>query len=413
MARTPALSNYRTTKVPKSKVPSTNVTNNIQDENNVEGAVNSNPLSAYANTPSTPINSSSPQTTINMGNNMSADITDAAKEPVNSDLNYYQQLANLTSKNDLLVEKYGLQSYRDEAISQMAQQDAMRQQSQKALQEQMRATGLNNGALSETMQGNLLMNYNKNVKDINADYNSRVSSGVKEVQDENFALLTQDLEATLMADENGQMNYDSAMELYNKIMDADISSAQKRQLIKNYNLDPAQYLADGVTINDDGTLTYKGVVFPANFGNILRTTKDADAILKMYKWRDETKEKIKTKANELLDRYKTQAKEKYNEYVSTDWGKNEKEVANALSGKLVSKSATAGSPEEHYVEILGSKYNAKEIAKVSVPSDLTKINYTDFYYSGDNLYVKDKTAVGGWRLIQGFTAKDLFNKIKK
>ena len=262
MARTPSINGYRTTRKPKLK--NDNPLNNYQSVNPTEENVslgNKDLLNNYSNN----VPSSTPSTNSNMGTNMSRDITNYAKSPVNSDLDYYTKLTNLRNNNNMLVEKYGLQGVRDQAESELMQQDVLRQQQQRALEEQMRATGINNSGMADTLRSNILSNYNTNVRDIQSDFNYTLNNAIESARLDNY----NEVKDTI----NNLLTHYNSQEVLDAINNADISEQQRKNLLDYYNVakttvdaawaeENPVFLANGVTQNDDGSYTAAGVNIP-------------------------------------------------------------------------------------------------------------------------------------------------------
>jgi hypothetical protein len=380
MAR--ALSNYRTTKKPKVNTPSldtTNPLNNYSDNKVVDGGASNNqgitPLDMYTNRGLQKADTSS----LNMGNSTSLDITEANKQPVNNDLNYYTQLTNMKNKNDLLVEKYGLQGVRDQAVSDLAQQDVIRQQSDRALAEQLRATGLNSGAMSETMRGNLLMNYAGNVKDIQNNYSDALSNAEYQNQLDNYNSVYTQLDNLISS---GNLSTYNSKEVLDMINNADINQSQKDDLLNYYNMamasisgQEAEELPTGVTINDDGTYSYDGLtnisipreldifINRDNFDAFMYALTTAFASGETY---EEAKDNFVNNAlaslvNENGEEYlKDHEKEYYKKYLRKFFDDSEKEAKAALEEQSKKQQALE---EETKAKVESAKQTVKNTAK--------------------------------------------------
>lgn len=213
-----------------------------------------NPLSNYSN---------------NIGQNTTRDVT--SSNPASNDLGFYNKLSSLKDQNNLLIEKYGLQNEYNQAQQEMAQQDVLRQQQNKALNEQLRATGMNNGGVSETMNANVLNNYSRNIKDIQNNYNDTVSAKIENTQLDNYNEVKDTIDNLLTTN-----NYD---EIKKSINNADITDTQRNSLL-NY-LDTANSyingeditLPIGVNKNEDGTYQYGDYTIQPELENIVNDSE--------------------------------------------------------------------------------------------------------------------------------------------
>ena len=257
MARTPSINGYRTTRKPKVKESTTG----LEQYNVSSPAKEINPLNNYSNleagTPKV-VDGSQGTPSYVSGNR---DIVNYAKSPVNTDLEYYNKITNLRNNNNMLVEKYGLQGIRDQAMNELAQQDVLRQQQQRALEEQMRATGIANSGMADTLRSNILSNYNTNVKDIQNDFASNMNYAIENVRNANY----DEAKDTI----NNLLTSYNSEEVLQMIKDADISDAQRSALMNYYTVakkaidaENEPLLADGVVKNEDGSYNVAGIVIP-------------------------------------------------------------------------------------------------------------------------------------------------------
>lgn len=404
-----------------------------------KGTPESNPLSVYGSGNSNP--------TVNMGNNMSADITKASEQPVNNDLSYYTQLANMKSKNDLLVEKYGLQGIRDEAVNELAQQDVLRQQSERALEEQLRASGMNNGSLGETMKGNLLMNYNKNVKDILSKYGTNVNSAVDQQRLDSY----NEIKDNILSD----LSIYNSKEVLDAINNADLSEQQRSDLLRQYKIRMSNANEDvvvptGGKLTDDGGFTIGNIKVPQELTELFGTDEAVSILQDRLSQMDRLSSFFNNKTsfatyeqyrdgyvdsilNSFADMqesaksyYRPYLQKLFDENVSDDIKKrisNSNELAktkvqeNETLSKVGNVTATTVNPNGsggYKTSILGEEYKLKEVPQIyfgegNKPKNvITKINDTIGYY-GDDVFV---LASKNWLKVEGLTKEELLKKLK-
>ena len=359
MARTPSISGYRTTRKPKLTTQNNPLGNYATSEQNLSSNSNlqDDALKGYVANETNNAKSVDPSvsntTPSTMGTNMSRDITNYAKSPVNSDLDYYTKLTNLRNNNNMLVEKYGLQSIRDNAESELMQQDVLKQQQQRALEEQMRATGINNSGMADTLRSNILSNYNTNINAIQNQYQSDINSAVDQQRLDLYGEMKNNLQNYITSlDTYGES---MPLEQYNKFKEmintSDLANNQKNDLMKYLDTysnveTPNDMYVEGINVNDNGDLDYTplGITIPQQLKDLAMDSETLSTLITTLQL-----------ANPSIDNFQANSIEKYNSF--------KKAFVNGVVEKLGLDAATATLYRDSLEQLYDNAFNDVKTTK--------------------------------------------------